>query len=179
MAGLKEGVRMHRGGFTLIELLTVIAIIALLAAMLFPAFASARAKARDANCMSNLNQIGLAIKLYGADWGEFLPMAYIRPSERGPPCIPEVRSSFDRCTKIFRCPADVDDKWMPVSQGGEGTSYDYALGMLNIGQPIQRMDRPWNMENSECPLVSDFSENWHTGGANVLFADGHVKAIKR
>jgi prepilin-type N-terminal cleavage/methylation domain-containing protein/prepilin-type processing-associated H-X9-DG protein len=179
MTALPEQIHVRRHGFTLVELLTVIAIIALLAAMLFPAFASARAKARDANCLSNLKQIGMALKLYGADWGEFLPLANNRPSEQGGPGIAEVLSSHARSTKIFRCPADVDDKWMPVSRGGEGTSYDYALGMLNIGMPMQRMDRPWNMENSECPLMSDFSESWHTGGANVLFADGHAKNILR
>ena len=47
-------------GFTLIELLVVIAIIAILAAVLFPVFASAREKARQAACMSNMNQLGQA-----------------------------------------------------------------------------------------------------------------------
>jgi prepilin-type N-terminal cleavage/methylation domain-containing protein len=47
-------------GFTLIELLVVIAIIAVLAAILFPVFAQARAKARQAVCFSNLRQLGLA-----------------------------------------------------------------------------------------------------------------------
>jgi len=120
--------------------------------------------------MSNLRQIGIALKAYGADAGEFLPLANNRPSQDGPPGLPDVLDPYTRSTKIFRCPSDTDRMWQT-----EGTSYDYALGMLNIGMPIQRMDRPWNMENSKLPLISDFSEKWHPRGPHLLFADGHVK----
>jgi len=58
---------MRRQGFTLIELLVVVAIIAILAALIFPVFASAREKARQSACSSNLRQIGTAIQMYDAD----------------------------------------------------------------------------------------------------------------
>ncbi len=61
-------------GFTLIELLVVIAIIAILAAILFPVFARARAKARQAKCLSNLKQIGLSFHMYATDYDELLPV---------------------------------------------------------------------------------------------------------
>ena len=59
-----------RRGFTLIELLVVIAIIAILAAILFPVFARAREKARQASCQSNLKQIALGEMMYDQDFDE-------------------------------------------------------------------------------------------------------------
>lgn len=60
-------------GFTLIELLTVIVIIAILAAILFPVFAAARARAKTSTCLSNLSQIGKALTSYVTDWQETFP----------------------------------------------------------------------------------------------------------
>lgn len=57
-----------RRGFTLIELLVVIAIIAILAAILFPVFARAREKARQASCCSNIKQLTLADSMYRSDY---------------------------------------------------------------------------------------------------------------
>ncbi|MFH0796768.1 MAG: DUF1559 domain-containing protein [Candidatus Omnitrophota bacterium] len=72
MARIKKAVRKTMG-FTLIELLVVIAIIAILAAMLLPALSQAREKARQANCINNLKQLGLAFFMYAQDNDDFLP----------------------------------------------------------------------------------------------------------
>ena len=70
---------MRTRGFTLIELLVVIAIIAILAAILFPVFAKAREKARQASCLSNMKQLALGAKQYAADYDNRYPMGGFAP----------------------------------------------------------------------------------------------------
>lgn len=71
----KRKFKRGRSGFTLIELLVVIAIISLLAAILFPVFATAREKARQSTCMSNMRQLSLGVLQYSNDFDDRLPYA--------------------------------------------------------------------------------------------------------
>ncbi|MDR3707242.1 MAG: DUF1559 domain-containing protein [Capsulimonadaceae bacterium] len=66
-------------GFTLIELLVVIVIITILAAILFPVYATAREKSRQTSCASNMKQLGIALVQYVQDYDETLPMG-VSPS---------------------------------------------------------------------------------------------------
>jgi prepilin-type N-terminal cleavage/methylation domain-containing protein/prepilin-type processing-associated H-X9-DG protein len=66
----------HSHGYTLIELLTVIAIISILASMLFSAFAAAREQSRQISCASNMRQLGIAFSMYETDNDDRLPNAW-------------------------------------------------------------------------------------------------------
>ena len=67
------GFRPRRTGFTLIELLVVIAIIAILAALLLPALATAKEKAKRVACKSNMRQAMITVHMYGNDWRDLVP----------------------------------------------------------------------------------------------------------
>jgi prepilin-type N-terminal cleavage/methylation domain-containing protein/prepilin-type processing-associated H-X9-DG protein len=108
---MKEGTMFRKSAFTLIELLVVIAIIALLAAILFPVFAQAREKAREVTCISNLRQIGTAVRMYVQDYDETFPIfhAYNFTPPPGQPGHKGIEDELEPYTKnrdIFRCPND-------------------------------------------------------------------------
>jgi prepilin-type N-terminal cleavage/methylation domain-containing protein/prepilin-type processing-associated H-X9-DG protein len=101
----------RRAGFTLIELLVVIAIIAILAAILFPVFAQAREKARQASCLSNQKQLGTAMQMYAQDWDEQYPLwrAEVPKSVEHPNgkiTWVENMQPYARNKKIWVCPSD-------------------------------------------------------------------------
>lgn len=135
-------------GFTLIELLVVIAIIAILAAILFPVFAQARAKARQASCLSNLKQIGLACMMYSQDYDELCPYMYFVSGTwplgyllSNPPNASPVSTSpntydgassyyqlvpYVKNTQLWYCPQipkNPGDCWVDSSIGGPPTTY--------------------------------------------------------
>ena len=105
--------KLRQSGFTLIELLVVIAIIAILAAILFPVFAKAREKARQASCSSNEKQLGLGFLQYVQDNDEAVssrqPRRLAHPRQRGVQqgsgwaneIYPYVKS-----TGVYKCPDD-------------------------------------------------------------------------
>ena len=85
-------------GFTLIELLVVVAIISILAAILFPVFLTVREKARQTVCISNAKQLALAFGLYENDFDERTPF-----TNPGPPRWPNVMGSYLKASRQTTC----------------------------------------------------------------------------
>lgn len=101
--------RMSKRGFTLIELLVVMAIISILASMLFPVFAKAREKARQTSCLSNNKQIGVAIYMYEGDMEGLPPVwcgeKYNRFGQYGVVWWQELVMSYVKNPPVFKCPS--------------------------------------------------------------------------
>ncbi len=101
-----------RRGFTLIELLVVVAIIAVLAAILFPVFAQARERARRTSCLSNCRQLGLAFMQYAQDNDEYFPLTTHSVNADGTDnSWTDTLAAYIKSKQIFRCPSDSSASW--------------------------------------------------------------------
>jgi prepilin-type N-terminal cleavage/methylation domain-containing protein/prepilin-type processing-associated H-X9-DG protein len=121
-------------GFTLIELLIVIAVIAILAAILFPVFAQARDKARQTMCASNMRQIGLALIMYRQDYDEKNPNEWPWAGQQiwdWDHTFLEVISPYTKSQQIAVCPSaqsglyysKKDTRPRSMNQGGNPIGY--------------------------------------------------------
>ena len=132
-----------RRGFTLIELLVVIAIIAILAAILFPVFAKAREKARQASCLSNVKQISLGILQYAQDYDEGFPGLYMGNATNGYYGIISELDPYIKNSQVHNCPSS-DAASIPTSSLGS-RSYCYPSNLfpsLNAGPKMGTILRP-------------------------------------
>ncbi len=181
-------------GFTLIELLVVIAIVGALAALLLPALGRARATARRTECVNNLRQVNLAIRLYADDYSDSLPVlpdpnpypngigAFYKQLVKG--CL-GLTGPASPNEKVFICPSD---RIIHTQSGHAFTSYTfngYEVGPADLpritGQKLSAIKSP-----AKAVLAGEwtafFGGSWppfvnqdYPDAKNVLsFVDGHA-----
>lgn len=177
--------------FTLIELLVVIAIPA---AMLLPALAKAREKARQAMCTSNLKQIGLAVMMYATDYDDYTPPSW----DGGSGFWFEILLPYaGNNQNVFNCPTAPDRDfthwniaygwnyyWLTLGGGVRG----YGAGTERLGKVLSSTETIMVADSSttldyviapESVSLSYVVDERHTGRANILFVDGHVQSMTR
>lgn len=207
-------------GFTLVEMLVVIAIVSLLAAIMFPAFGRVRAKGRRTTCASNLKQIGVALDLYAQDNRAYPALNQKAFTDKKCGVWADKVFPYAKSEKIFECPSapyglyrstcpptDITDPEHPITWNG---SYDLnipdseyhispggsisTLFQVHQRHSLIRYTRPSSTilvldgdggfvspgyeklpASDAAMLATQGVDAHHEGGANIAFADGHVK----
>ncbi len=183
---------MKKHGFTLIELLVVIAIIAILAAILFPVFARAREKARQATCLSNAKQIGLGFMMYAQDYDERIPNYRHdypgRTAAYWTVLWPMLIQPYIKNMQVYYCPSDPDapTRSYPCSYG-QNYYYIGGVSLAQITHPAETFLCGEVAQNgiviyppATWPANHDYNSfDKHNGGSNYSFCDGHAKWLTK
>ncbi len=104
----------------------MIAIIAILAAILFPVFAQARERARTAVCASNVRQIGTAVRMYVQDYDETFPIFHAYSKKNAPPHvgIEQELDPYAKSAGLFHCPDDNGGPFQRTDVPGTDSYFD-------------------------------------------------------
>lgn len=197
---MKEVEAERRAGFTLIELLTVMAVLAVVAALLLPALGRVRSRAQGVSCLNHLRQWGLATQLYVLDHDDLLPPEgtpnpadtatnagwYIQlPRELGLApyhTMPwRTNAAVNPGRVLWLCPAN-----RRRSNGRNLFHYCLNENLNDTGEEnhpvrLSSLNRPaalvWLFDSKNLPAVGSWSyvhTNLHRDGAQFSFLDGHA-----
>ncbi len=169
--------QLHRS-FTLVEILVVVAIISLLAAIVYPALQRARNAAASVQCKANLHAVGVAFRMYLNESSDIMPVASQMPSLGldDDPRIADVLGPYLSSPNSLKCPRDTVKDYF----ASEGSSYEYR-SMLG-GRKVTDSFLTRRLGQDRTPVLHDY-ETFHgepgkPGAMNYLFADGHVGDLK-
>ena len=181
--------------FTLIELLVVIAIIAILAALLLPALAKAKAKARTTYCLNNLKQLGIGAMMHCDDNEDTLPQSSHTSASWVGRLLPYTG------TNVYRCLDDKNqNRLYSYAVNDFLTVHPYGAETLNYSKLTSIPDPSATCFITECDDAYESTDHFHFAddsaggytppvfptqvavkrhelGANYLFADGHVEKL--
>jgi len=185
----------NKCGFTLLELLVVIALIGILAAILLPALARAREAGRRASCLSNLSQIGIALRIYADEHDRQLPWS---GGDNNAYCLVGLMADANLSPLMFVCPSDASmttdemyedgDRFRDMTKlthklnrFGLRGSYDYFGAYTDAPITVP----PPTRQPTKIPLLWDAGSAFPNGfshvpgGSNVLWLDGSVTFIRQ
>jgi prepilin-type N-terminal cleavage/methylation domain-containing protein/prepilin-type processing-associated H-X9-DG protein len=184
--------RTHHG-FTLVELLVVIAIIAILSSIMFPVFAQAREKARQAGCLSNVRQLSQAALMYAQDYDDRY-IGYYAGSDRKQLLYPYTRSGRNNTEagggQLWHCPS--------AKNAGVEASYGFnaVVNWVSLAQvttpsdTVALCDAGINDDGKSILSTHVFPPSAmtfpsigrpnprHSEGVSVAFMDGHAKWMR-
>lgn len=187
---------MKRRAFTLIEMLLVIAIILILAGLLYPVFTSARESVHQAGCVTHLRQIGIALRLYLNDHDDGFPAGAYHSN-------PAIRRTWDRAWQdtltayvteptAFTCPAATLRTSTRDSYGCNPwlSRWFGAARESQVAQPSRTLYStehaigdwpsfpPSYLQANPIPYAEQYCSARHFGRTMALFVDGHVRRLE-
>ncbi len=193
---MKTQTKLQTRAFTLIELLVVIAIIAILAGLLLPALAKAKARAKRAECVSNLKQIGIGFRLWSNDYEEKFPWA-VGTTNGGAAGSGDWTDNYRACSNEFNtpkflvCPSDLkkvaETTWNRLDGNRHISFFVGTTAEESKPQTILSGDRNalgggggldpfWNTA-----MGSSIDAGWdttlHVSNGNIGLSDGSVREV--